>query len=85
MSSLSDMMSAAVAMMMSAAFVHFGVTGGSTPPRKPAPEPAAAHGQVSASSFSDAPVPSNDDRFTPAASAASATPVAHGRAPRRNP
>ena len=76
MSSLSDVMSAAIAMMMSAAFVHFGVTGGSTPHKDTAPPPAA-HSSTSASAVSDAPpVPGDDDRFDNSASAASVMHVA---------
>ncbi len=73
MSSLSDMMSSAIALMMSAAFVHFGVSGGTPPAQhKPAPPPAVQVSSAAASSsVSDAPpVPGDDDRFTGSPSAA---------------
>ena len=41
MSSIHDMISALIAMLMSAAFLHFGATGDS-PPAKPIPHPAPA-------------------------------------------
>ena len=80
MSSFSDLMSSAIAMMMSAAFVHFGVTGGSAPHKDTTPPPAHASASVSASSVSDAPpVPGDDDRFENSASAPATTHVAKAR------
>ena len=82
MSSLSDMMSSAIALMMSAAFVHFGVSGG-TPPadHKPAATPPAVHASAaSSSSVSDAPpVPGDDDRFADSASGTAGMRVAKAR------
>lgn len=62
MSSLSDMMSAALAGLLSAALVHFGASDGSDKPKK---QPPAAHRTVDKPKSSRAPMPENDDRFGP--------------------
>ncbi|ESQ87516.1 hypothetical protein ABAC460_19505 [Asticcacaulis sp. AC460] len=77
MSSLSDMMSAALAGLLSAALVHFGASDASDKPKK---QPPATQRTVDKPKSSRAPVPENDDRFSP--SGAPAPRVVKTLAPR---
>lgn len=65
MSSLSDMVSAAIAGLLSAALVHFGATDSNDKTHKQ-PTPAHAGADKSDATTSSAPLPADDDRFAPA-------------------
>ncbi|EGF93429.1 hypothetical protein ABI_18690 [Asticcacaulis biprosthecium C19] len=62
MSSLSDMMSAALAGLLSAALVHFGASEGADKPKR---QPPPVQRSVEKPKGVRAPMPENDDRFGP--------------------